>query len=58
MKLNRDQAYYILTNLDTFVTQFESATHKKVTPGALAIIHELLTEVSFPNDLGEPEQVH
>ncbi|MFZ2958723.1 MAG: hypothetical protein WA705_17680 [Candidatus Ozemobacteraceae bacterium] len=48
MKLNRDEAYYILTNLDTFVTRFESATQKRVTPGALQIIQEILTEASFP----------
>ncbi len=48
MKLNQEEAYYILTNLDTFVSRYESATHKKVTPGALQIIHEILTEASFP----------
>jgi len=48
MKLNRDEAYYILTNLDAFVAKFEEATRKKVTPGALQIIHEILTEASFP----------
>jgi hypothetical protein len=57
MKLNRDEAYYILTNLDHFVSRFEKSTNKKVTPGAMQIIHELLTEASFP--LGkDSEQVH
>ncbi|HEY9069251.1 MAG TPA: hypothetical protein VIV61_03285 [Candidatus Ozemobacteraceae bacterium] len=49
MKLTKDEAYYILTNLDSFVNNFESATQKRVTPGALQIIQEILTEVSFPN---------
>ncbi len=49
MKLSKDEAYYILTNLDQFVAHFEKATAKKVTPGALQIIHEILTEVSFPS---------
>ncbi|HNX77605.1 MAG TPA: hypothetical protein PLM07_05630 [Candidatus Rifleibacterium sp.] len=48
MKLNQEEAYFILTNLDTFVTRYESATQKKVTPGAMQIIHEILTEASFP----------
>lgn len=49
MKLTKDEAYYILTNLDLFVTNFETATQKKVTLGALQIIQEILTEASFPN---------
>ncbi|HOY69018.1 MAG TPA: hypothetical protein PLP29_19235 [Candidatus Ozemobacteraceae bacterium] len=49
MKLTKDEAYFILTNLDSFVNNFESATQKRVTPGALQIIQEILTEVSFPN---------
>jgi len=49
VKLTKDEAYYILTNLDLFVNNFESATQKRVTPGALQIIQEILTEVSFPN---------
>ncbi len=57
MKLSKEEAYYILTNLDQFVSRFESATHKKVTPGALQIIHEILTEVSFPAGAGS-ENVH
>lgn len=48
MKLNQEEAYYILTNLETFVNRFEATTRKKVTPGALQIIHEILTEASFP----------
>lgn len=48
MPLNQEEAYYVLTNLDVFVNRFEKATHKKVTPGALQIIHEMLTEASFP----------
>jgi cystathionine beta-lyase/cystathionine gamma-synthase len=48
MKLNQQEAYYILSNLETFVSRFESSTSKKVTPGALQIIQELLTEASFP----------
>ncbi|MDD3148339.1 MAG: hypothetical protein PHD82_13675 [Candidatus Riflebacteria bacterium] len=48
MKLNQEEAYFILTNLDTFVNRYESTTQKKVTPGALQIIHEILTEASFP----------
>ena len=48
MQLNQEEAYYVLTNLDVFVNRFERATHKKVTPGALQIIHEILTEASFP----------
>lgn len=48
MKLKQEEAYFILTNLDTFVNRFEDTTRKKVTPGALQIIHEILTEVSFP----------
>lgn len=54
MKLNRDEAYYILTNLDTFVNRFESSTQKRITPGALQIIQEILTEVSFPQGTGTP----
>ena len=46
--MNRDEAYYILTHLDTFVHRFESSTQKRVTPGALQIIQEILTEASFP----------
>lgn len=57
MKLSKEEAYYILTNLDLFVSRFESATRKKVTPGALEIIHEILTEVSFPAGVGS-ENVH
>jgi len=52
VKLNRDEAYYILTNLDSFVNRFESATQKRITPGALQIIQEILTEVSFPQGAG------
>lgn len=51
MQLNQDEAYYVLTNLDVFVNRFEKATRKKVTPGALQIIHEILTEASFPDGL-------
>ncbi|MBU1105484.1 MAG: hypothetical protein KKB51_02355 [Candidatus Riflebacteria bacterium] len=51
MKLNQQEAYFILSNLDTFVNRFESTTRKKVTPGALQIIHELLTEASFPGGI-------
>lgn len=49
MKLTKDEAYYILTNLDHFVAHFERSTNKKVTPGALQIIQEILTEISFPS---------
>ncbi len=48
MKLKKDEAYYILSNLETFVSRFEATTQKKVTPGALQIIQEILTESSFP----------
>ena len=51
MKLNQEEAYFILTNLDTFVNRYESSTQKKVTPGALQIIHEILTEASFPGGM-------
>lgn len=51
MKLNQEEAYYILTNLDSFVSRFEATTRKKVTPGALQIIQEILTEASFPEGL-------
>ena len=51
MQLNQSEAYYVLTNLDVFVNRFERATRKKVTPGALQIIHEMLTEASFPEGL-------
>ncbi len=51
MKLNQSEAYFILTNLETFVSRFESTTSKKVTPGALQIIQEILTEASFPGGL-------
>ncbi|MEW6711545.1 MAG: hypothetical protein AB1403_17110 [Candidatus Riflebacteria bacterium] len=51
MKLNQEEAYYILTNLDTFVSRFEATTRKKVTPGALQIIQEILTEASFPDKI-------
>ncbi|MDN5279679.1 MAG: hypothetical protein PWR01_3644 [Clostridiales bacterium] len=52
MKLNQEEAYFILTNLDSFVNRFESTTRKKVTPGALQIIQEILTEASFPEGKG------
>ncbi len=52
MKLNQDEAYYILTNLESFVSRFEATTRKKVTPGALQIIQEILTEASFPDGTG------
>lgn len=52
MKLNKDEAYYILSNLDMFVSRFEETTSKKVTPGAMQIIHEILTEASFPDRIG------
>ena len=29
MKLNQEEAYFILTNLDTFVNRFEASTRKK-----------------------------
>lgn len=51
MQLNQEEAYYVLTNLDIFVNRFERATRKKVTPGALQIIHEMLTEASFPEGI-------
>lgn len=51
MKLNQQEAYFILANLDTFVSRFESSTSKKVTPGALQIIQEILTEASFPGGM-------
>ncbi len=54
MKLNQEEAYFILTNLDTFVNRFEATTRKKVTPGALQIIHEILTEASFPGGNSSP----
>lgn len=57
MKLNRDEAYFILTNLDMFVSHFERITRKKVTPGALQIINEILTEASFPSGI-ESNQIH
>jgi hypothetical protein len=47
MKLNKEEAYYILSNLDMFVSRFEQTTRKKVTPGALQIIQEILAEASF-----------
>lgn len=49
MKINQKEAHFILTNLDSFVTRFEHSTKKKVTPGALQIIQEILTESSFPH---------
>lgn len=52
MKLNQEEAYYILTNLESFVSRFEATTRKKVTPGALQIIQEILTEASFPEGPG------
>ena len=55
MKLNQEEAYFILTNLDTFVNRFESTTRKKVTPGALQIIQEILTEASFPGGINSPK---
>lgn len=51
MKLDQKEAYFILTNLDSFVTKFEKSTSKKVTPGALQIIQEILTEASFPDGI-------
>jgi hypothetical protein len=48
MRINQNEAYYILTNLDEFVASFEKGTEKKVTPGAMRIIQEILTEASFP----------
>ena len=57
MKLNRDEAYYILKHLDVFVERFEESTNKKVTPGAIQIIHEILTEASFPEGMSS-ERIH
>ncbi len=57
MKLSRDEAYYILTNLENFVTRFEESTKRKVTPGALQIIQEILTEASFPHGQ-ESSRIH
>ena len=51
MKLDQHEAYFILTNLDSFVTKFEASTNKKVTPGALQIVQEILTEASFPEGI-------
>lgn len=51
MKLNKKEAYFILSNLDAFVARFENSTNKKVTPGALQIVQELLTEASFPEGI-------
>ncbi len=51
MKLNQQEAYFILANLDSFVSRFESSTSKKVTPGALQIIQEILAEASFPGGI-------
>lgn len=48
MKLNKEQAYYMLTNLDSFVSSFEKKHNTKVGVGALQIVHELLLEKSFP----------
>lgn len=48
MKLNHEEAYLILNNLDSYVAKFEQTTRKKVTPGAMQIIQEILTEASFP----------
>ena len=58
MKLNRQEAYYILSNLETFVVHFEQVTNKKVTPGALQILHEILTEVSFPEGTAPQPNLH
>lgn len=54
--LTKEEAYYVLTNLDSFVERFERVTRKKVTPGALQIIHEILTESAYPNP--EKEQTN
>ena len=48
MKLSHEEAYLILNNLDSYVAKFERTTRKKVTPGAMQIIQEILTEASFP----------
>jgi urease gamma subunit len=57
VKLNREEAYYILKHLEVFVERFEESTNKKVTPGAIQIIHEILTEASFPEGLNS-ENIH
>ncbi|OIP25056.1 hypothetical protein AUK22_08415 [bacterium CG2_30_54_10] len=57
MKLGKEEAYYILTNLDQFVSHFETSTQRKVTSGALQIIQEILTEASFPMGAGS-EHIH
>lgn len=57
MKISRDEAYFILKNIDMFVNHFEAQTNKKVTPGALQIINEILTDASFP-DGGLIDTIH
>lgn len=57
MKLNHEEAYLILNNLDSYVAKFEQTTRKKVTPGAMQIIQEILTEASFPKGK-ESENLH
>lgn len=54
--ISQSEAEYVLKNLDSFVKRFERVTRKKVTPGALQIIHEILTEAAFPNP--EKEQTN
>lgn len=48
MKLNQEEAIIMLSNLDMFVSQYEAATNKKMTQGAMQIVHELLTAEAFP----------
>ncbi len=48
VRITSQEAYYILKNLDTFITNFENATDQKMTPGAVQILHEILLEAAFP----------
>jgi carbamate kinase len=52
MRLNQNDAYYILTNLNLYVENFENETNKKITPAAMQLIQEILTEASFPRSYG------
>lgn len=49
MHISQKEAFHILNNLEKYVEKFESARQKKVTPGAMRLIQELLTEASFPD---------
>lgn len=57
MNLSQQEAFLILSDLDNYVAKYERARKRKVTPGAMRLIQEILTTASFPSG-GASQNLH